>query len=1197
MLRREEAQVQLLSFQVNDWPADRVAAGRELPEPLATLAFALLRRDAAGDSTRGKAGTGYSQADMARLDQLEPSERQQVFAAVFGSRLAPHVERAWQIGKRGPYSYGGWRRPFRAPEDPSLTLPARSHWLDSLLRVVGVYEPDLAWAAAWAPYLTWYGGDPIGLLCAAAIEEGGAEGSQTYEILCASAQGEHPIGAMGRHVTRALLTANYPPGWDYIERLLLAAQRQEGVRQAILETIDEAHPDAFRRMLRLILDHDLTRYAATVRAADVWLGLSWNVNDIRLVKEALACLLRHLDAAASGEPLPVEGTPQERYLGLWAAAYQNAPAAIPLSEAHLRSTDVEQRFAAVHLLGQLNVEPASRALATALEDPDLRVATWAVAGIWRKAAEPGIFERLEALLPRFPAKTQPVTAPVWPWLRLEIGQPVIADALTRFLGDRSPERLLPYLPLLDAVGRAQAVRLFVTQKPQGPGTRRALITLAGDGFSYVRQEATRALAESRILPAEAPDLEGLLTRKPADLRASVLGLLLGQPDQAALASGQRLLARRDARQRMAGLDLLRQMVEHRRLATECREVARAYSAARPQLVPAEEERLQILCREEELEVVTLVDGLGLLDPAGRTRPPELRPTRRRGPFRVREAALVTDAAVSCLQSLDAWIHEHRAEPVTVRDHLDKEREELLGNLIWAFPSPNPRLKPEEDLANLPLAEAWEVWWQERPAAARDADGLELVRAQACFLREHWNRQAEKTAWLGPLLTTLFGEGITESLRYGGMIVRLLPWFWRRHPAIGTADFLLDCLERSLALIPEDKRTKPDEWRNYNGILGWQDVARTHRDVCSGEWSPAHQARFWRLLRWIDEPAAGCPRRRPQMTELLAAYEAGAATRDDLLDQLIGFREENSRGFHQFTDLHQNSGRQPTDLVERHPIVGELVQRCRERVLEVELKRGDLPTPASLPALALRWTGGMHAVLPLIKALGQDAFARGYLYAGQSRSAVLSHLIRATTPLADNTPEAFALAAQAAGIGPRRLVELAVYAPQWARHVEQTLKWPGFTEAVWWLYAHTKDGGWTVDAELRELWQAQVAQHTGLTGQELMDGAVDVQWFHRAYGTLGAERWGEVYRAALYASGGLGHKRAQLFADAMLGQIPREVICSRVKDKRQGDAVRSLGLLPLSHEDRAEEIQARYAVIQGFLRTSRQYGSQRQASEK
>ncbi|HEX9118036.1 MAG TPA: DUF5724 domain-containing protein, partial [Anaerolineae bacterium] len=133
--------------------------------------------------------------------------------------------------------------------------------------------------------------------------------------------------------------------------------------------------------------------------------------------------------------------------------------------------------------------------------------------------------------------------------------------------------------------------------------------------------------------------------------------------------------------------------------------------------------------------------------------------------------------------------------------------------------------------------------------------------------------------------------------------------------------------------------------------------------------------------------------------------------------------------------------------------------------------------------------------------------------------------------------------------------------------------------------------------LRELWQAQVAQHTGLTGQELMDGAVDVQWFHRAYGTLGAERWGEVYRAALYASGGLGHKRAQLFADAMLSQIPREAIFSRVKDKRQGDAVRSLGLLPLPHDGRAEEIQARYAVIQAFLRTSRQFGSQRQASEK
>jgi len=36
---------------------------------------------------------------------------------------------------------------------------------------------------------------------------------------------------MGRHVTRALLTASRPDGWEFVEKLLLAAQREDGLRQ------------------------------------------------------------------------------------------------------------------------------------------------------------------------------------------------------------------------------------------------------------------------------------------------------------------------------------------------------------------------------------------------------------------------------------------------------------------------------------------------------------------------------------------------------------------------------------------------------------------------------------------------------------------------------------------------------------------------------------------------------------------------------------------------------------------------------------------------------------------------------------------------------------------------------------------------------------------------------------------------------
>ena len=56
---------------------------------------------------------------------------------------------------------------------------------------------------------------------------------------------------MGRHVIGALVGSACTEGWEFVEKLLLAVQREEGLRQAILESIDEGHPDAFTRFYAL----------------------------------------------------------------------------------------------------------------------------------------------------------------------------------------------------------------------------------------------------------------------------------------------------------------------------------------------------------------------------------------------------------------------------------------------------------------------------------------------------------------------------------------------------------------------------------------------------------------------------------------------------------------------------------------------------------------------------------------------------------------------------------------------------------------------------------------------------------------------------------------------------------------------------------------------------------------------------------
>ena len=75
-----------------------------------------------------------------------------------------------------------------------------------------------------------------------------------------------------------------------------------------------------------------------------------------------------------------------------------------------------------------------------------------------------------------------------------------------------------------------------------------------------------------------------------------------------------------------------------------------------------------------------------------------------------------------------------------------------------------------------------------------------------------------------------------------------------------------------------------------------------------------------------------------------------------------------------------------------------------------------------------------------------------------------------------------------------------------------------------------------------------AERTPLSADDLVDGAVDVDWFRRAHAALGAERWAVLHKAARHASSGTGHRRAQLYADAMLGQL--DAGDAAVQDHRQ-----------------------------------------------
>jgi hypothetical protein len=343
------------------------------------------------------------------------------------------------------------------------------------------------------------------------------------------------------------------------------------------------------------------------------------------------------------------------------------------------------------------------------------------------------------------------------------------------------------------------------------------------------------------------------------------------------------------------------------------------------------------------------------------------------------------------------------------------------------------------------------------------------------------------------------------------------------------------------------------------------------------------AEEWRQLNPFDD--------HDKLGSLAAAYHLGGVTREDIIYYLIGPRDPLSNyGYRSFHELGTITSRKtPTNL---DPILQEIGSLCRQRVLEVELQRGDLPTVASEIALCLRSIEGIANLVRLLQGMGKDKLIRGYTYHNLSKPAIFSHLIRVSYPAPSETPGDFTRAVEAAKIPRQQLLELAFYAPQWSNYVQEAIGWDNCTGAIWWIHAHTKDNQWHVDAEIRQDWAVQVSERTPLSEQDLIDGAVDVDWFHRVYPSLAGKPWRQLYEAAKYASSGAGHNRARLFAEALLGEIDKDTLVKRITEKRNQDAVRALGLLHLQ-----DDVLERYRIIQEFLRGSRQFGSQRQASEK
>lgn len=1151
-------------------------------------------------------------AAAASVRELSPRELAE-FIEAFLPEIAPAAITAWSAQSRRPYQRGETRRPFRCPRSEEVSSQRRMGWLLTLARILHDTRGDVVWLAEHAQFLdSFFSGPTIGWLLAGALDRRDAEAARVLETLRSIVTGVHPFAHLGRAVTGALLCSERRECWELVEKLLLAAQREEGLRQVIFESIDEAHPEAFAHFLRVALEHDLGRFSSFVRAFDTWFGFWWDGAARMTVARDAERVLAMLDEPEVGRQSLLDGSATDAYFALWVAAFRDVDAAVELARDLLGDADADRRFVAVHLLVQTLWSSSLEPLLPRLDDVDLRVAVRArdaFLGDCSEFVDPvALFEALERLIGRSQKRATPAGKAVWPWWALTLERSAVAEAMLANANAATQARFRAYVEDLEPTSRARWIREMAGLKPRwevsgalAPKRRiptgkdlALVLDFLGDPSEDVRSVAFEALEGAPVSAAEVDRLVELSKRKSGDLRSRSIARLRGLSDDELLAVADRLLAAKEAASRTVGLELLRDAFENGRTKEAVQERASAYAGEHEQLSDEERLHLEALANPPS-ELATLDDALGLADPKLAIDWPAPRALA---------VTIDTPAAAHCIEELAALVLERAA--VEVRS-FSGEMQPLLDCYFFNF---SPRHLDEDDdgAKRVPLFEVWKDWSAARGPATRDADGLELIRALASCVTTPIPR-----AWAGPRAVELrearqFSKGVD-------IVKCVLEWAIHWEQPNGGAELALDLLEASLAAMTADDRKaiassgdggyglyheRVEPWRKKVKVAADnQDLVDVLLKLLQRPPAGAH-ARSYALLRRHQLDTCGKTSTAPHFGNLLAAIDDGAfgsdaAAANEFITHLVGRHSAQcSRDF-----FHETSGVAPHADFARRPLLVAAMERCRRRIAQIETKRGDRPTVASPFVPKLRWTGGLETLTQALGAIGRGSFARTSSWFGgdKSREQNLSHLVLRSRPADDETPEHFAAWRRTAKTPEKRLVELAAYAPQWARHVAEALGWPQLVDAVWWMHAHTKDDRWSL-REMREEWAAAISERTPLASDDLVEGAVDVEWFARVHAELGPERWKKLHDAAKYASGSNGHTRAQLFARAMTGEVTVRTLLVAIDAKRHQDSVRALGLVPLATgAERDHDVLARYRRLHDFIRESRKFGSMRQESEK
>lgn len=1181
---------------------------------------------------------GKALQDLKTVEEFWNPKLKRAVAALTDRRFAQDMEEITRMRMEGQFSSSMWRRSYRSSDFGYHAVRAVADLAGCLH--LETYDQDVKELLTCAH--DWVRGFDVRL--ALELRRGNEE---ICALVWDAMTGENTEVLLSTPIIRAVIISGREELVDQLLKLLLAARLQEGLRQQILENADAGSVQTLTRILKLCIDEDLFRYSSVTRAFDTWTGLGYGDADGRAVKKCAALAYDCLTDAEARKRYLNSSNTLEAYFALWGMGCMEVADTDRMVRLLLDDGEKYRR-----ILGWLFVSRTDssrykmRLAGEYLNERDEETLAWitgclsvtaSVFNTWAYRKEPftpeknpdfpeekekrsRLFYALKETAAFIGNKNRTFTGNPFAFTSVTLeNTPVISCmmSLAGYDGDEEMTEELAKLRIWMNVQQRQAFYQNLLQ-PQKKAAHRALLREAlQDRSVQVKERAVQRLSECRLIAEDLEALADSLRSKSSGLRKAVLSVFEKQEPRTLTEVIEKMLSGGEEYQIQAAVELLLGFSETNPELVQAQEAAveRLKNASLSTQTRILFDRLTAGEKKEE-ETWTEENGFGLYDPkaladaAARLEEREKLEMEADRLFSIRQLNDMLPSKEEYLSLLsrmnDVFIRHADYEYET--EAYDGSRSKILfGDASRQF-VPIPAAFGNSVLLRAQQAVTPEMipFWEEFRKAFGEYGTDPSRMLGLCYTAYRWNGPLlydKKTAdWFVKLEKALAPEYHKAGYdafqaRYWQMadIISLLPQFFQPEEVFPLA---MKYYRSVLRLIGEDNlyREYLESIResSYIYLGARRDFPINHRMAVFWRRILRQTARTpeafreWFLLEYaLERRGKGAVTDGLTLEDDFRACEEKLLPKEILYEWLLTGKNADLRMLTNPT-LFRSRGKK---ILDTWPWAGELVRTAVSRIVEVEEKRGELPTPLTAPAMAIERFEGAEYFCGLLAALGKENFYRGYYYSSETtKQAVLSHLLKRCYPAKGDTPEKLKELLGATDIKEKRLAEAVMYAPQWAGFAEEILKWPGLKKGVWFFHAHINE---TFSAEK----ETEVAIYSPISPQQFNDGAFDREWFLAAYQELGEKRFHILYQSAKYiTSGNSAHRRSQLYADAVLGKLDARELEKEIEEKRNQEKLRCYPLVPIREGDRKEALR-RYEFIQKFLKGSRQFGSQRRESEK